>query len=122
MGYNLASSTHSISVCNALRAGSLACGYAWQNGWNRSCNSILETDRSFASANNTIMTSLKTGKNDVTCNVVNCSETSGYCSYNKPAQNLKYCKGDTCGSVCDDDNDCKAYNTNSYCSSGVCRT
>ena len=123
VGGSLASSSQAVTACNSDKSGSVSCGYAWQNGWNTSCSNILSVSHSYASSDNTIMTSLTSGTNNNTCNVTSCSATSGYCSYNKSSQNKPYCKDGECGSICDDDSDCSAYgNSKPYCIGGVCKS
>lgn len=121
---SLANSSQAVTACNYDKAGSVSCGYAWQNGWNTSCASLLSVSYSYASSSsNTIMHSLKEGTNNQTCNVTNCNETTNYCTYNQSSQNKKYCNASVCSSVCDDDSDCSAYSSSTpYCIGGVCKS
>ena len=121
-GGALADAQQTITACNSAKAGSVACGYGWQKGWNTSCSNILNISSSFASASNTVMYQLKGGYNNQVCNVTSCVNTADYCYYNQSGQNLKYCTGGICSNVCDDDSDCSAYGSlTPYCIGGTCK-
>ena len=131
---NLATNSQTVTQCNSDKAGSVACGYGYQNSWNRNCQQVLTVSRSYAEKSNiTITTGLKAGNNNQTCYVgqgtstVNCSATSDYCTHNKGGSSTvnssyKYCNSSNkCVSTCDDNTDCTAYGSSTpYCISGTC--
>ncbi len=84
---NLATAVQTVTGCNSAGAGSVACGYGYQNKWNRTCDQIRAVSTDFINQTNVLTNGLKSSSGTDTCCFVSgqvpTGNNSAYCCSGK---------------------------------------